>query len=154
MCCSVAGRELVPGILSRSSLPGALGPFIDETPLLTLAHVRPYIIPPLLHRGAVSFGEILSAIVPHCAQIDLKPGAYGEIDDCDPDKSRLELLVEEVLGEMVGSGLLRYNEARDLWVLRVGSNNSNLTTIINWVSTLGGQLPHHVLMEISENNGK
>lgn len=111
-------------------------------------------IPPLLHRGAVSFEEILAAIIPHCAQIDLKVGAYGEMDDCDPDKSRLELLVEEVLGEMVGNGLLRYNEERDLWVLRVGQNNCNLTTIINWVSTLGGQLPHHVLMEISENNGR
>lgn len=131
----------------RISLPSAVGPFIDENPLLTHAHVKPYIIAILLHRGAVSFPEILAAITPHCAQIDVKTGAYGEAFDCDPDKTRLEILAEEVLGEMVAAHLLRYNEDKELWVLSLGENKKNLTTIISWVATLGGQIPHHLLME-------
>ena len=128
-------------------LPGGVGPYVDENPLLTHAHIRPYIIAILLHRGAVSFSEVLAAIIPHCAQIDLKVGAYGELDDCDPDKSRLELLVEEVLGEMVVEQILRYNESKDLWVLSLGENKRNLTTVISWVSTVGGQIPHHLLID-------
>jgi len=137
--------------MSRSAgysvLPGGVGPYVDENPLLTHAHIRPYIIAILLHRGAVSFSEVLAAIIPHCAQIDLKVGAYGELDDCDPDKSRLELLVEEVLGEMVVEQILRYNESKDLWVLSLGENKRNLTTVISWVSTVGGQIPHHLLID-------
>lgn len=131
----------------RTMLPGGVGPFIDENPLLTHAHIRPYIIAILLHRGAVSFAEVLTAITPHCAQIDIKPGAYGELDDCDPDKSRLELLTEEVLGEMVSEQILRYNEEKDLWVLSMGQNKVNLTKVIGWVSTVGGQIPHHLLID-------
>lgn len=132
---------------SRAMLPGGVGPFIDDTPLLTHAHIRPYIIAILLHRGAVSFGEVLTAINPHCAQIDIKPGAYGELDDCDPDKSRLELLTEEVLGEMVSEHILRYNEEKELWVLSMGQNKVNLTKVISWVATVGGQIPHHLLID-------
>lgn len=131
---------------NRSMLPSAVGPFVDENPLLTHAHVRPYIIAILLHRGAVSFPEILTALSPHCAQIDLKVGAYGEFDDCDPDKSRLELITEEVLGEMVSEQILRYNEEKDIWVLSLGDNQKHLTTIISWTSTLGGQVPHHLFI--------
>lgn len=131
----------------ESMLPSAVGPFVDENPLLTHAHVRPYIIAILLHRGAVSFSEILTALTPHCAQIDLKVGAYGELDDCDPDKSRLELITEEVLGEMVSEQILRYNEEKDIWVLSIGENQKNLTTIISWTSTLGGQVPHHLFVD-------
>ena len=132
---------------SRTMLPGGIGPFIDDTPLLTHAHIRPYIIAILLHRGAVSFGEILTAVTPHCAQIDIKPGAYGELEDCDPDKSRLELLTEEVLGEMVSEHVLRYNEEKGLWVLSMGQNKVNLTKVISWVATVGGQIPHHLLID-------
>jgi len=130
-----------------NATPSSVGPFIDENPLLTHAHVKPYIIAILLHRGAVSFGEVLAAITPHCAQIDLKTGAYGEYEDCDPDKTRLEIIVEEVLGEMVASQLLRYNEEKSLWVLSLGANRKNLTKVISWVSTLGGQIPHHLLVD-------
>jgi hypothetical protein len=131
----------------RSMFPGGLGPFVDENPLLTHAHIRPYIIAILLHRGAVSFGEILAAVSPHAAQIDLKVGAYGELDNCDPDKTRLELLTEEVLGEMVIEQLIRYNDEKSIWVLSLGENKKNLTTIIGWVSVVGGQIPHHLLID-------
>lgn len=132
----------------RFILPGGLGPFVDENPLLTHAHIKPYIIAILLHRGAVSFSEILVAISPHAAQIDLKLGAYGEFEDCDPNKSRLELLVEEVLGEMVIEKIIRYNDDKDIWVLFLGENKNNLTKIIGWASTLGGQIPHHLLIDL------
>lgn len=133
----------------RASLPGGVGPYIDETPLINHAHIRPYIIAILLHRGGVSFSEVLQALTPHCAHVDLKVGAYGDFEDCDPDKSKVEILVEEVLGEMVAQQILRYNEKRDLWVLSLGQNKRHLTTIIGWASTLGGQIPHHLLIDPS-----
>lgn len=134
-------------------VPGAVGPFIDELPIVSHANIKPYVIAILLHRGAVRFGEVLSALTPHCPQIDLKTGAWDSIENCEiEDKTRLELLVEEVLGEMVSAGYLRYNEEQDLWVLSIGRNNRNLPTIINWVSATGAQLPQHVLLDMSEAN--
>lgn len=133
-----------------SFVPGAVGPFIDELPIVSHANVKPYIVAILLHRGAVRFQEILAAITPHCPQIDLKIGAWDSIENYEiDDKTRLELLAEEVLGEMVSSGLLRYNEEQDFWVLAVGENNRNLPTIVNWVSATGGQLPQHILLDMS-----
>lgn len=129
---------------------GAIGPLIEDLPLITHATVRPYIIAILLHRGAVKFGEIIASISPHCSTIDLKVGVWDEIENCDiEDKTRLELIVEEVLGEMVSSGMLRYNEEQDFWVLSVGTNNRNLPTIVNWVSATGAQLPQHILLDMS-----
>jgi len=52
---------------------------------------------------------------------------------------------------MVGTGILRYNEEQDIWVLSVGENRKNLPKIINWVSALGAQLPHHVLLDMSQD---
>ncbi|MFZ9315672.1 MAG: hypothetical protein ACO24P_00185 [Candidatus Nanopelagicaceae bacterium] len=132
---------------NKTLLPGALGPFIDDTPLLTHAHIRPHIIAILLHRGGVRFCEVVSALAPHCAQIDLKVGAYGELEDCDPDLSRLENLINEVLGEMVGEQILRYNDEKEMWVLSLGENRKHLTTVISWASVLGGQIPHHLLID-------
>jgi hypothetical protein len=131
-------------------VPGAVGPFIDDTPLITHAHIKPYVIAILLHRGAVRFHEIISSVAPHCAAIDLKVGAWDSIENCSvDDMTRLELLVGEVLGEMVGTKLLRYNEEQDLWVMSLGDNRQNLPTFINWVASLGGQLPAHLLTEMS-----
>lgn len=133
-------------------LSGAVGPFIDDRPLITHATIKPYIIAILLHRGAVSFGEIIACLVPHCADIDLKIGLWDELENCNiEDRNRLELLTEEVLGEMVGIGILRYNEEQDLWVLSVGENRKNLPKIINWVAATGAQLPRHVLLEMSQD---
>lgn len=137
---------------SKHYLSGAVGPFIDDRPLLTHATIKPYVIAILLHRGAVSFGEVLAALTPHCADIDLKIGLWDELENCHiADRNRLEVLVEEVLGEMVGIGILRYNEEQDIWVLSVGENRKNLPKIINWVSATEAQLPHHVLLEMSQD---
>lgn len=136
----------------NSFVPGSVGPLIDELPLLTQANVKPYIIAILLHRGAVRFHEIIANIQPHCPEIDTKLGGYPDLPD---DLSRLELLVSEVLGEMVGAGLLKYIERhhqKDLWVLNTGKNNCNLPTIINWVSSSNAQLPKHLLIEMAKIN--
>jgi hypothetical protein len=131
-------------------VPGAVGPFVDDLPLLTHAVIRPYIIAILLHRGAVRFQEVAAALTPHSPAIDLKVGAWDSIENCAiEDVTRLELLIGEVLGEMVAAKILRYNEKQDFWVLSPGENNCNLPTIINWVSSLGGQLPRHILLEMS-----
>lgn len=136
-----------------SFIPGAVGPFIDELPIVSHANIKPYVIAILLHRGAVRFNEVLIALTPHCPQIDLKIGAWDSIENCEiEDKTRLELLVEEVLGEMVSAGYLRYNEEQDLWVLSIGRNNRNLPAIVNWVSATGAQLPQHVLLDMSAAN--
>lgn len=132
------------------NIPGGVGPLIEDLPLATHASVKPYIIAILLNRGAVSFGEVISCMIPHCSSIDLKLGAWDSIENCDiSDKTRLELIVEEVLGEMVAQGILRYNEDKDLWVLQAGANKRHLPEIINWVSATSGQLPHHLLAELS-----
>lgn len=130
-------------------LCGSIGALIDELPLLTHAHVRPYVIAILLHRGAVQSGEIVSSISPHCPVIDLRiTDDYG---DLDYNKTRLELLVDEVLGEMVAEGILRYNDDKDIWVLSPGDRKQHIPKIISWVATLGAQLPHHLALELADN---
>lgn len=131
---------------------GAVGPFIDETPIISHANIKPYIIAILLHRGAVTFGEVLACIAPHCADVDTKIGLWDGLENYHvQDRNRLEILIEEVLGEMVSSGVLRYNNEQDLWVLSVGENHRNVPTIINWVSATGAQMPHHVILEMSQD---
>ena len=96
--------------------------------------------------------RIASALVPHCTEIDLKVGMWDGVENYEiGDRSRLEYLIEEVLGEMVSQQILRYNEERDLWVLSLGDNRQNLPKIINWVAALGGQLPQHLLLEMSRD---
>jgi hypothetical protein len=126
-------------------LPGAVGAFIDEVPLLTSAHVRPYVVASLLHRGAVKHYEVIAAISPHCRMDDLKVGAWDPLEGDYCEGTRLERLVDEVLGEFVSGGILRYNEDQELWVL----TTTNLPTIISWVAALGARMPQHLLSEMS-----
>lgn len=128
---------------------GAIGPLIDDLPPLTHAHVRPYVIAVLLHRGAVGFQEVVGSISPHCSINELK--ICDDHGDTEFEKTRLELLVEEVLGEMVAEGILRYNHDKDIWVLSPGERKQNVPKIISWVATLGGQLPHHLALEIAQS---
>lgn len=121
---------------------GAIGTLLDDLPHITHANVKPYIIAVLLHRGAVTFNEIVSSISLHCPLDDLR------MSD-ESDKSNLELIVEEVLGEMVSCKVLRYNEDKDFWVISPGTNNQNVPTVISWASNLGAQIPHHFTLEMS-----
>lgn len=124
---------------------GAIGALIDDLPRITHANVKPYVIAVLLHRGAVGFSEIVSSISPHCPLDDLRLG-----DGDEYEKSPLELIVEEVLGEMVASKILRYNEDKDLWVITPGCNNQNVPTVISWAASTGAQIPHHFTLEMGK----
>lgn len=126
-------------------VPGTVGAFIDDLPLLTTAHVKPYVIAILLHRGAVRRCEIVASLVPHCLQDDLKVGAWDPLDGEYCDGTRLEKMIDEVLGEFVYDGTLRYNEELDVWVL----TTQYLPMIISWVASLGGKMPQHLLSELS-----
>lgn len=123
------------------------GLLIEDLPLLTTAHIRPYVIATLLHRGAVSFSEVLNTIAPHCSYSDLRVGAWDPVDEEWCEDSRLEKLVNEVLGEMVSDGTLRYNDANELWVL----TSNNLSMVISWVASLGGRMPAHLLSELGKD---
>lgn len=125
-------------------IPGAVGAFIDDLPLLTTAHVKPYIIAILLHRGAVRRSEILASLTPHCRQDDLKVGAWDPLEGEYCDGTRLEKMVDEVLGEFVYDKTLRYNEELDIWVL----TGEHLPMIISWVASLGAKMPQHLLGEL------
>lgn len=125
--------------------PGSVGAFIDDVPLLTTAQVRPYVVATLLHRGAVRHDEVIASLTPHCRIEDLKEGAWDPLEGDYCDGTRLERLVDEVLGEFVSEGLVRYNESQDIWVL----TTNDLPRIISWVASLGARMPQHLLTEMS-----
>ena len=119
--------------------PGTLGLLYDDTPSLTTADVRPFVWAVLLFRGAVKRHEVVGAITPLCAHSELYSGFSEFLDEAD-DRTRLEWLVDEVLGDMVASGLLRYSMKADLWVLN--SSDKHLSEIIKAVAGINGSLPH------------
>lgn len=129
--------------------PGYCGLLFDETPLLTQAHVRSFVWPILLYRGAVRPHEVVGCISQVCGLDDLRVGAWDALEGDYSDRTRVEILVDEVLGEMVSEGLCRYNEERDIWVLNLGSNRENLAQIIGVVCSLDGAMPHHLLADMS-----
>lgn len=132
---------------STCDVPGCVGALIDELPLLSTANVRPYAIATLLHRGAVRPEEIIASLTPHCRLSDLREGEWDPLDEEWCEGSRLEKLVNEVLGELVSEGTVRYNDESDLWVL----TSNNLSAIISWVASLGARIPQHVLLELSRD---
>ena len=134
-------------VCEKHGPPGCVGALIDDLPLLTTAHVRPYIIAILLHRGAVRSSEAISTISPHCRVSDLRVGEWDPLDEEWCETTRLEKLVNEVLGELICEQIVRYNENMDLWVLSSGQ----LSTLIAWVSSLGARLPQHVLLDIGRD---
>ena len=124
--------------------PGTLGLLYDDTPQLTTADVRPFVWAVLLFRGAVKRHEVVGAITPMCAHSELYSGFSEFLDDQD-DRTRLEWLVDEVLGDMVASGLLRYSMKADLWVLN--SSDKHLPDVIKAVAGINGSLPHSYIAE-------
>lgn len=132
---------------SADRLAGCVGALIDDLPMLTTAHVRPYIVAILLHRGAVRPCEAIASISPHCRISDLRTGEWDPLDEEWCETTRLEKLVNEVLGELVCEGIVRYNDDQDLWVL----TSNQLSTLIAWVSSLGARLPQHVLLDIGRD---
>jgi hypothetical protein len=125
--------------------PGSVGAFIEDLPMLTTAHVKPFVVAILLHRGAVRSSEVIASLVPHCCSDDLKVGGWDSLDNEYCEGTRTEKLVDEVLGEFVAQGITRYNEEQDLWVLTA----NHLPQVISWVTALGAKMPQHLLTEMS-----
>ena len=73
--------------------PGYCGLLFDDTPLLTQAHVRAFVWPILLYRGAVRPHEVVGAISQVCSTEDLKTGAWSALEGDYSDRSRVEILV-------------------------------------------------------------
>lgn len=127
--------------------PGTLGLIWDETPKLTHADVRPFVWAILLYRGAVKTSEVVGAVTPICAHSELYSGWSDDLDPED-DRTRLEWLVGEVLGDMVAKGILRYSTLADLFVLSAGENQRHLPEIIKAVAGVNGSLPTHLIHDI------
>ena len=124
--------------------PGTLGLLYDETPELTTADIRPFIWAILLYRGAIKKHEAVGSVTPLCGHSELYSG-FSEFLDDEDDRTRLEWLVDEVLGDMVASGLLRYSMKADLWVLN--SSDKHLPEVIKAVAGINGSLPHSYIAE-------
>lgn len=127
--------------------PGSLGLLFDETPELTTADVRPFVWAILLYRGAIRTHEAVGAITPLCGSSELFAGWSDDLD-LEDSRTRLEWLVQEVLGDMVAEGLLRIG-VEDLWVLN--SSDKHLPTVIKAVAGINGSLPAHYILERESN---
>jgi hypothetical protein len=105
----------------------AVGALIDDLPLIVPANVRPYLIAIVLHRGALAKHELVAALTPHCSMCDLKVGGWSSLEADYSDSTRLETIVDEVLGEFVAQRLLRYNEES------LSLNAYLLTLVLPWL---------------------
>ena len=123
--------------------PGSLGLLFDETPEMTTADVRPFVWAILLYRGAVRTNEVVGAITPLCGLSELHSGWSDDLD-LEDNRTRLEWLVQEVLGDMVAEGLLRLS-TEDLWVLN--ASDRHLPKVITAVAGINGSLPAHYVLE-------
>ena len=129
--------------------PGTLGLLYDETPVMTTADIRPFVWAILLYRGAVRTSEVVGAVTPLCGHSELYSG-WSEDLDLEDSRTRLEWLVQEVLGDMTAEGLLRFSTKGDFWVLN--SSDKFLPTVIKAVAGINGSLPAHYILE-REING-
>lgn len=128
--------------------PGTLGLLFDETPEMTTADVRPFIWAILLYRGAIRTSEAVGAITPLCGHSELYSGWSDDLD-LEDSRTRLEWLVQEVLGDMTAEGLLRFSSSQDLWVLN--SSDKHLPTVVKAVAGINGSLPAHYILEREAN---
>ena len=63
--------------------PGTVGLLWDETPELTVAHVRPFVWAILMYRGACRPSEVEAAIAQVCSVEELKTELYDDGDEAD-----------------------------------------------------------------------
>lgn len=112
----------------------------DHQPKATPARVRPFIWAFLLLRGAVRRYEIEASLIGHVADDDCK------VWDDEHERTPLQVVVDDVLGEMVAQGLLRLSRDvnNDLYVLR----QQAMAQAISMTCQLNAQLPDHLLMEV------
>jgi len=140
-----------PGFQVKDSeiCPGSTGLLIDESPKLTTASIRPFVWAALLFRTGVKPSEIVGMVACVCNHEDLKVANWEDAEEGE-SRSWAELCAEEVLGDMLASGLCRYNAEKDLWVLSVGENRRNVPEVIAAVSSLNAELPKHFLLDMSK----
>ena len=124
--------------------PGTLGLLYDSIPQLTTADIRPFVWSIVLFRKAVKASEVVGSITPVCAHSELYSGWSDDLGHED-DRTRLEWLVDEVLGDMTASGLLRYDEEKNLWEL--STEDKHLPTVIKAVAGIDGSLPQQYILE-------
>ena len=124
--------------------PGTLGLLWDKTPQLSTADVKPFIWAILLFRKGVRKSVVVGSITPRCAHTELYSGWSVDLD-CEDYRTRLEWLVDEVLGDMTATGIIYYDEEDDLWVL--SADDKHLTRIVKAVSGIDGSLPQQYILE-------
>lgn len=143
------GFQWTNSIEEAEVAPGTLGLLYDSTPKLTTADIKPFVWSILLFRRAVRPTEVVGAVTPVCAHSELYSGWSEYLDDEDC-RTRLEFLVDEVIGDMTAQGILRYELEDDIWVLDPGENNKNLPEIIKAIAGIGGSMPQHLVYELEE----
>ena len=124
--------------------PGTLGLLYDKVPELTTADVKPFIWATLLFRKAVRKSEVVGSITPVCAHSELYSGWSDDLDHED-NRTRLEWLVDEVLGDMTATGIIYYDDEDDLWVL--SAEDRFLPTIVKAVAGIDGSLPRQYVLD-------
>ncbi|WP_424175341.1 hypothetical protein [Vulcanococcus sp.] len=125
--------------------PGYCGPLADDRPHITVAWVKPFIWAILLYRGGIRRDELLACLTPLVPTDDLRCGVFDSLLGLQrDDRNLLELRIDEAIAEEVEAGSLRYNDARDLWVLTGGEGKR---TAISCACTMNSQLPFHLLDE-------
>jgi hypothetical protein len=87
-----------------------------------------------------------------CSISELKENVWDPVMQEYSDESRLEALINEVLGEMTSEGLVDYNQDLDLWVLELGLNRRNLSKIIGVVCSLNASMPNHLLLDLASDD--
>ena len=139
-------RQFGFSIEEAEMCPGTVGAVLfDDQPRLTAAHVRPFVWAILLYRGAVHSWEVVNALSAVCSIEDMK-----EMDEDEDERTWAEACTDEVLAEMLIEGLLDYNEAKDIWVLRY--SNAAVPQVIKAVAGVDGQMPKHFVVEMAGSN--
>ena len=151
---TLASAGLAVNLHESEGCPSSVGHLVDDIPRLTQAHVRSFIWPILLFRGAVKSHEVVHAISPLCSISDIKDSVWDPILLDYSEEPRLESLVNEVLGEMTAEGLLSYREDLDIWVLSLGENRRNVSKIIGVVCSLNAAMPNHILLDLGISEHK
>ena len=123
-------------------LPGSVGTITDPRLPITVNQARPYIVAILLHHGALKLEDALATISPHCNVSDLRISAYVEgVDEPDPDFTHLERVTLNALRSMEECGIVTYEADEKTWHLKAEDSSKTLALILNWVSSMGAQLP-------------
>lgn len=131
--------------LIHGDAPGYLGPLVDDNPHATPGRVRPHIWAYLMSSGGVRREEVVGALIDRVSHDDLRIG--GSIDDwTEEDRTPLEIVVDDTLGEMVADGLLRFN-SEGVYVICEPA----LRISISLACLMNAQLPDHLLMEMAGN---